>query len=142
MAIWMVRAGKAGGNEEFALENNVACIGWRDTPDLSTVNSLSEMQKLYHKAYPEAILGRQKNHSRQLWSFSHRIEPGDYVVLPLKTKPAIAIGKCNGLYQYCPDNELDRKHTIGVEWINKEIPRSDFKQDLIYWQSFATSFVL
>ena len=28
MALWMVRAGKYGERENFALEKDVVCIGW------------------------------------------------------------------------------------------------------------------
>ena len=37
MALWLVRAGKRGEQEEFALNNRVAVIGWDDLPDLSQI---------------------------------------------------------------------------------------------------------
>jgi len=35
MSVWLVRAGKNGEREDFALENGVAVIGWDELPDLA-----------------------------------------------------------------------------------------------------------
>ena len=38
MAVWLVRAGRNGERESFALEENLAVIGFDDLPDLSHVH--------------------------------------------------------------------------------------------------------
>jgi restriction system protein len=84
------------------------------------------------EAYPEVQLKALYNYRGQLWAFAQRIKIGDLVVLPLKGQDAIAIGKVIGDYQYHPDNAEDTRHTRAVEWIQKDIPRSRFDQDLLY----------
>ena len=37
MALWVVRAGKYGEWENFALENNVVVVRWEEVPDLSEI---------------------------------------------------------------------------------------------------------
>ncbi len=38
MAVWLVRAGRNGERESFALEENLAVIVFDDLPDLSQVH--------------------------------------------------------------------------------------------------------
>ncbi|GKV70594.1 restriction endonuclease [Sporosarcina sp. NCCP-2716] len=53
------------------------------------------------------------------------------VVLPLKQQAAIAIGRVTGSYQYRTDLHSSN-HTLPVQWIKKDIPRTQFQQDLLY----------
>ena len=58
--------------------------------------------------------------------------PNDIVALPLKTRPGrVALGRVKGSYKYQDVNDFKR-HTRPVDWIRKEVPRSDFGQDLLY----------
>lgn len=131
MTVWLVRAGKSGDMEDAALDKNVAVVGWNVLPDLSTAKTRDELDQLYQKALPDAGDGRRANHVGQLWAFSHRIEIGDLVVLPLKRASAIAIGKVTGTYQYRTDLG-DVHHTRPVEWLRTDIPRTAFDQDILY----------
>ncbi|HZA69237.1 MAG TPA: hypothetical protein VE548_06000 [Nitrososphaeraceae archaeon] len=38
MALWLVRAGSHGEQEQGALEHKVATIGWNEIPDVSKIN--------------------------------------------------------------------------------------------------------
>ncbi|MBV8520966.1 MAG: hypothetical protein JOY71_02345, partial [Acetobacteraceae bacterium] len=71
------------------------------------------------------------NWNGQLWAFRDRIQKDDLVVLPLKRRSAIAIGRVTGGYAY---EELgkDGYHTRPVKWIKTDIPRTVFDQDLLY----------
>jgi len=131
MAVWLVRAGKHGEHEQFALDNGVVLIGWQAMPDLSKVKAREEVDAAYQKAYPGAGTGRRANHVGQFWAFVHRIQAGDLVVLPGKRGSTIAIGKVTGPYKYRKDIP-DSPHTRPVEWLQKEIPRTKFEQDLLY----------
>lgn len=130
MAVWIVRAGRRGEREQFALENDVVVIGWEEVPDLSRFSTREELESAYREARPEAQPKIVPNHVGQLWAFSTRIQTGDVVVLPLKTQSAIAFGVIVGPYQYRPDFPVDAQHSRPVRWIRTDIPRSAFDQDL------------
>jgi restriction system protein len=68
----------------------------------------------------------------QIWAFVKTMKIGDLVAVPLKTQYAVAIGKIISNYEYRKDLEEDIKHTRRVKWIRKDIPRSDFDQDILY----------
>jgi len=132
MAVWLVRAGKNGERESFALENNQAVIGWNELPDLSNLKSKEKLSEIMQECYPDANKFRVANYVGQVWSFVRRIERDDYVILPLKTRSAIAIGKVKSNYKYRPKNPEDARHSRDVEWIRVDIPRASFKQDILY----------
>ena len=46
MTLWLVRAGRFGEREQFAIEKNLAVIGWEDLPDLSKLGDRSELTDL------------------------------------------------------------------------------------------------
>ncbi|WP_199426656.1 restriction endonuclease [Thermaerobacillus caldiproteolyticus] len=132
MAVWLVRAGRNGEQQEAALENGVAVIGWNELPDLSNIQTREQLKKLFNKVYPKATENEAANKVGQIWAFIHRIQVGDLVALPLKYRSAIAIGKVVGTYQYRTDIAANIRHTIPVEWIRTDIPRTAFDQDLLY----------
>jgi restriction system protein len=131
MALWMVRAGGHGEDEQTALDNGLVTIGWNDLGDLSRVKSKDELMNLYVKAYPDEKKRKVANAVGQIWSFLDRIKAEDLVALPLKHRSAIAIGKVTSPYRYRTDLG-DVHHTRKVKWVRTDIPRSDFDQDLLY----------
>jgi len=60
------------------------------------------------------------------------MEPGDWVVLPSKMKPAIHIAEIQSPYVHDPNGDDPFFHYRDVEWVETDIPRSNFKQDLLY----------
>ncbi len=131
MAVWMVRAGKSGQREDLALEEGLAVVGWDELPDLAKVTSRGEMRKLCEKVFPNASKSNISNTTGQLWGFKGRMQIGDIVALPLKTRSAIALGEVIGDYRYIEGNPAGAKHTRQVKWIREDIPRSRFRQDLL-----------
>ena len=132
MAVWMVRAGRIGEREEFALENNVAVIGWDELPDLTPIQSKEQLKTLMLQTYSDAKPAMIWNYAGQVWAFKDSIQKGALVVLPLKTRSALAVGKVKGGYEYRAENPEGARHTRPVEWIRKDIPRTSFRQDLLY----------
>jgi restriction system protein len=131
MALWMVRAGKLGEREDFALQNNVAAIGWEELSDLAILKDRREISELLHKTYPDENPNRLRNWEGQLWAILHEMKNGDLVALPLKHRSAIAFGEICGDYKYLPENPFGTKHTRPVMgW--KEFPRNQFDSDLLY----------
>ena len=44
LALWLIRAGKYGEIELYALENNSVTIGWNENPDLSTITAKKDLE--------------------------------------------------------------------------------------------------
>lgn len=132
MSVWLVRAGPNGEQEQRALDHGLVTVRWKDLPDLSGIKSRDELRKLYEQIYPDSKKMRIHNHVAQVWAFIGRIKDGDLIVLPLKTQSAIAVGEAKGKYEYRNDLGDDMHHVRGVKWIRKDIPRTDFEQDLLY----------
>ncbi len=131
MTLWMARAGKRGQHEAIALDNGVACIGFLEVPDLSRATTKDAVQELVRMAYPDDKDAKIINFTGQLHSFAHRMKKGDLVVLPLKTRPQIAVGRIAGSYEYRSDlGEV--LHTRKVDWLKTDIPRIKVGQDLLY----------
>ena len=129
--LWVVRAGKKGEMEQFALEKGVAVIGWDALPDLSGVKSRKELRKLLEKAYPDEKPGRYANWLGQIWAFVKEMKVGDLVALPLKSQPTVYFGRVAGEYRYEPKNPPGAKHLRPVKWL-KELPREKIDQDILY----------
>ena len=132
MRAWLVRAGRHGEREQWALDNSCVVVGWDEIGDLSVAQSRDEVFGLLHDRHPEAAPKTLANHAAQLWAFASRIEIGDLVVLPLKSTPALAMGRVTGRYEYVPTNPAGAVQTRPVEWVRTDIPRTTLGQDLLY----------
>ncbi len=132
MAVWLVRAGRRGQQEQAALDHNLVTIAWNEMPDLSGTTTKEALADLYRETYPDATLRQVAMNVGQVWTFRERMQTGDLAVLPLHIQSAIAIGKITGPYQYRTDLGNDVHHTRSVEWIRTDIPRTAFDQDVLY----------
>lgn len=138
MTLWLVRAGKKGEQEALTLRENVVVIGWPQLPDLAKVQDREELRTLMRAMTPGAKEARISNEVGQVWSFLRRFRTrqngseGDLVILPLKTRAAVAVGEVVGEYAYREDFPQGARHTRTVRWIRKDIPRSAFDQDLLF----------
>jgi restriction system protein len=74
MAVWGVRAGKHGENESYAVDNNVAVIGWDDLDDLSEYHSREEIAKLMAATYPDVKPTTLPVWTVEVWAFKDRIK--------------------------------------------------------------------
>ena len=100
--------------------------------DLSTLPDRSQLLEEMSNRYPDTKQKGIQNWASQIWPFAHEIKTGDFVVLPLKSQPAIQIGQVTGDYQFNPDGPDPYYHYRSVEWIGEAIPRTHFGQDLLY----------
>jgi restriction system protein len=132
MAVWLVRAGKHGEQEQTALDANLVTIGWNGLPDLSDAADRATLEDMYARFYSNDAPSARANKVGQVWAFRGRVQAGDLVVLPLKTRSAIAVGRVVGPYSYRTDLAEDIRHTRPVEWLRKDLPRTAFDQDLLY----------
>lgn len=131
MTLWLVRAGRFGEREQFAIEKNLAVIGWEDLPDLSKLGDRSELTDLLAYTYPDQKKRALSNWEAQLWAFSKRMQVGDLVAMPLKHRAIVKFGHVAGNYKYEPANLIEFRHTRPVNW-KFEIPRNKIDQDLLY----------
>jgi restriction system protein len=132
MALWLVRAGKSGEDEDLALKSGRALIGFDEVPNMSSVKSKEVLFEILRETYPDRPKNAIFNFRGQLWAFLKRIQEDDLVILPLKTRSVIAVGRVVGPYEYKLDNPEDARHTRPVEWLRTDIPRSALDQDLLY----------
>ncbi len=132
MTLWLNRAGSRGQYEDHFLEENRIFLTWNGLKqDLSGVGSKEDVADILRAHYPEAPKGRISQNTGQVWSFAHRMAPGDWVALPSKQGPVIHIGEITGGYEYDPNAEDPYYHSRTVRWLHLEIPRSRFDGDIL-----------
>ena len=129
--VYLARAGRHGDDEDYALEHNLAVIGFLEVPSLAGAQDYDAMVQLVQDALPDGKPRALGNFARQLWAFAGAMQEGDLVVLPRKITSQIAIGRVTGPYRYAEVNTAWR-HTRPVEWMRPDIPRATFEQDLLY----------
>ena len=130
---WVVRTGKHGERDAWALANGYAGGGWREVPDLSACETREAVASVVEQSFPGAASGMITNYTAQLWAMRGRIRPGDLIALPLKTTREIALGTVTGGYEYLADEaDVTKRHVVKVDWQVTDLPRSTVKQDLLY----------
>ena len=133
MSIWLVRAGAHGEFEKKFLDENRVYLTWEGlSADLGKLSQKSDLKAVLEKTYPDASVGRIRNNTGQVWAFAKEIQPGDWVVLPSKHKPAVHIGEVKGTYTFDQSAQDPFNHHREVKWIARDVPRSNFDQDLLY----------
>jgi restriction system protein len=135
MALWLVRAGKYGENEQLFLDSNRVYLTWEglSNSDLTPAKSYEDIKAIVREAEsPEATRGKIANNAGQVWAFVLGMNVGDWVVLPLKTKSAIAVGEIKSAFTYDAKADIPYRSYRDVKWLARDIPRSAFDQDLLY----------
>ena len=131
MKAWLVRAGSRGEGEGYNAEHEVARIGFNEVGDLSRTKSSPEVGEIVQRSLESgASRMRVSNVAAQLNSFANRMEINDLVVMPLKTRAQIAIGRVMGNYAYRKEPD-ELRHVRPVKWLRMDIPRTAFGQDLL-----------
>ena len=133
MSIWLFRAGKNGEYEEKFLNDNKIYLTWQDLKiNLNDYKDrVVHLQKL-QELYPAEKINTIKNWESQIYPIAHRMSIGDWVVLPSKRTSTIHIGKIIGEYTYDINNGNPYYHYRNIDWFAKDIPRSNFDQDILY----------
>ena len=129
--VYLVRAGKDGEDEANALEHRIAILGWDELPALPTTRDLAVFEDMLKEKLPDANPNAVRNWASQLRAFASTIAEGDFVVMPRKRTPYVAIAKVTGPYEHRDIGDIAR-HVRPVEWLQEDVPRSAFKQDLLY----------
>ncbi|MFF2023009.1 CBS domain-containing protein [Streptomyces sp. NPDC058171] len=129
MRTWVVRAGENGEREQTALEEGVLLVGWQGLGDLTDVTTREDVKAAVAAAYPDEGPYTVGNWTGQLYRFVHEIQPGDLVVLPLKSW-LVAIGRVTGGYEYRGEVADGPHHVRRVQWLIKGIDRQSIQPDL------------
>lgn len=124
--LWLVRLGRHGEQEAHALAQSELVLGFK-VGDLSKAKDRDSILRLMEHAYPDKKPKTQLNFAAQLNQFCNVMQFGDFVVVPLKTAPQIALGKISGPYA-----DSSGKPSRPVNWLRTDLPRSVFRQDLLY----------
>jgi restriction system protein len=134
MALWLVRSGKHGEHLARFFSDGKIYLTWDGAADtsLDAAKDFAGMRKIVRELYPDDTTARVGNTTGQFWAFAIGMKAGDWVITPHKSKPAIAIGEVTGAYLYDTSAERLYRHCRTVKWLNQDIPRSNFDQDLLY----------
>jgi restriction system protein len=136
----VIRAGRAGERDAWALQHGVSGGGWKEVPDLTGCTTKEQIAAAVHAAFPNAKLGMLNNFIGQLVALRTRIAPGDLLVMPMKTTRQIAFGRVTGGYTYRADEpDADKRHVVLVDWQRTDLPRASVKQDLLFTLGSAMS---
>ena len=107
---WLIRAGKYGERDDFAIENGLSGGGWDGIPDLTDVASRHDLEGIVRDAWPDTKKGAVATYAGQLWMLRGRVGLGDLVVLPLKTTSQIALGTVTK--EYCSGSRGRRNSVL------------------------------
>lgn len=134
MALWLIRAGKYGEHEQRFFADSACYLTWDGTEDrdLHQTNDYEGIKALLAELYPDEKPKTRINWASQIAPFVFDIQPGDWVVMPHKHKPAIAFGEVTTGYAFDAKADQTYRHSLRVKWLNTEVPRSSFDQDLLY----------
>lgn len=132
VSAWVVRSGRAGERDQWAIDNGYSGGGWQEIPDLSACTTREEVGAIVSQVIPDGSKGLVQNTTAQLWALRGRITPGDLLAMPMKTTKQIALGRVKSGYKYLAEGIPSQRHVVEVDWIRTDVPRSAVKTDLLY----------
>lgn len=128
--VFLVRAGSNGEDEQYALDNGLAIIGFVEFGSLQGLKDWEQVSAFVREQAPDSKPRAAGNLAGQLWAFAVSMQEGDIVVLPSKFSSQVALGVVTGPYQYLKIGNQYR-HTRAVKWVRPDVPRTTFQQDLL-----------
>ncbi|MFC4222306.1 restriction endonuclease [Lysinibacter cavernae] len=137
---WVIRSGKFGERDQWAISNGLSGAGFPEIPDLTGCTTREDVAEIVRTSFPEISAPSLANITGQLWALRARIQPGDLLIMPLKTTKQIAMGRVRTGYSYRADEPLtSQRHIVEVDWQITDLPRTEVKQDLLYTLGSALS---
>jgi restriction system protein len=134
MSLWLVRAGRYGEHEPKFIDDKRIYLTWDELTanDMTGIADYEGIKKRILDTYPDESSHKLGNWSGQVWAFLYRMQVGDWVVMPRKSRPTIAIGEVKSACWFDAAASNDYRHYREIKWLNTDIPRSAFDQDLLY----------
>ena len=131
MALWLNRSGRHCEHESKFLDEGRIYLTWGGLDrDLSDFRDSKAIRRMLEEVYPESTRGQRIQNSGQMWAFAHKMAPGDWVAVPSKRK-TIHIGEITGDYTFDRKAENPYYHYHTVKWLETDIPRTNFDQDIL-----------
>ena len=129
---WLIRAGKAGEDEETALDTGRLLLGFSNFPDLTEITSLDGARAIVQASVrDDAPVAQVSNWTGQIWALC-RVKQGDLAVLPRKKTSQIALGIVEEKYKFITDEGGRKRHSVLIDWPQKDVPRTALRQDLLH----------
>ncbi len=133
MALWLIRAGSEGEYERKFLDEERVYLTWQGlVDDLTKAKTREAVADVMRRSRPDAGEGKLRNHVAQIWAFCATIAKGDWFALPSKFASTIHFGEITGPVTFDAKAEPPFKHSRTCRWIERDVPRSRFDQDLLY----------
>lgn len=134
MALWLVRGGSYGEHETKFIDENKVCLTWAEFAgsDLTSMPDNDKIKQRFTQFFPNESIHKLANWSAQVGAFILAMKEGDWVVMPRKNKSTIAIGEVKSKCKFDASASNDYKHYRDIKWLDTEIPRSNFDQDVLY----------
>lgn len=130
---WVIRSGRHGERDAWALQSSCSGGGWAEVPDLTGCSTPDAIAQVVAETYTGQPEGYLKTQARQLWALRGRIEAGSLIAMPMKTTKQIALGRVAGPYEYrAHEEDQAKRHVVPVAWQRLDLPRSAVKQDLLF----------
>lgn len=132
MAVWVVRAGRGGEDEDWNLSQGRAGVGFAEVASLQDCHSREDIRALVDATFPNDPPGRRSTAAAQLWAIRGSMQPGDMIIMPLKRSGLLAFGTCTARYSYdAAQPDARRRHHIRVNWQPEHVSRTALKDDLL-----------
>ena len=139
--VWVIRAGRDGKDQNYALENECAVIGWHWVGDIRAYKGdLEKIKTRIRKEEPGSSNQSIGSAASQLLNLVKGVKKGDLIIVPLKggtRNHHSAIGEVVGPYRFRKSAPAGCKHQRPVKWLKEAFPNSgaDILGALTNWRS-------
>lgn len=111
---WSIAPGENADYWDDWQQKKLISIGWNDLGDLSKVDTLDDVGKLYKEKYkPE---NSAKNNILANFEFAHRLKENDIVFVKNGRTELLGVGRVTSGYKF--DKSEVQSHTRKVEWLS------------------------
>ncbi len=122
--VFRMRLGQNGYYEDRAISEGVLILGWthEDVSDFTW----DEIKSAVRKEHPQEKSQTVDTWSGMMYKFVKEVSIGDFVIVDLKTRQRVAIGKITGPYTKGAVDE----HLLPVKWLRLDIAKSNLGKDV------------
>ncbi len=122
--VFRMRLGQNGYYEDRAISEGVLILGWTHE-DVSNF-TLDEIKSAIRKEHPNENPNTVDSWAGMTWKFAKEVLVGDFVIVDLKTRQRVAIGKITGPYTKGAIDE----HLMPVKWLRQDVDKSNLGKDV------------
>ena len=131
--IWVCRAGINSIYLDTFLRNHKIYLPWDGFKvDLKSFSSREQLKDIVRSEKGDVARTSISNWAGQLYTFSHEMQIGDYVLIPHKASRFYSLAKVLSDYRFCDCDENGLWHSRDIEILETDIPREVFSQSMRY----------